>query len=72
VTDQKSYELLNPTAFQTYGFEYQPSQYGDGFITWQMGGDKIWTLKEKGMQANDLTMVSQRPISNEPMVSELP
>lgn len=42
--------------------------YGDGFITWQMGGSPTWTLKEAGMQANALTMVSQRPISNEPMV----
>lgn len=42
--------------------------YGDGFVTWQQGGDPIWTLKEAGMRPNNLTMVSQRPISNEPMV----
>lgn len=45
--------------------------YGNGYITWEQGGEPIWTLKEAGMRANNLTMVSQRPISNEPMVGHL-
>lgn len=48
---------------------FDDQMYGNGFITWTQGGDPIWTLKEEGMRANNLTMVSQRPISNEPMVS---
>ena len=37
VTDQVSYELLDPTRFQKYGFEYQPSVSRSSFFPSRFG-----------------------------------
>ena len=36
------------TNFQSYGFEYQPSEFegfGTGYITWSQNGSAMWTVR---------------------------
>lgn len=67
-SDQSSYELLHKDQYATYGFEWVPQKYGNGdsYVTWQIGGQPTWTLRESGMQANADAQIGARILSNEP------
>ncbi|GAA5981997.1 hypothetical protein JCM5350_000607 [Sporobolomyces pararoseus] len=67
-TDPDTYN--SSTNFQTYGFEYQPSEfegYGTGYITWSQNGSAMWTVRDKAMQANARAEVGDRVVTAEPM-----
>ncbi|CAE6479476.1 hypothetical protein ACGC1H_005368 [Rhizoctonia solani] len=51
--------------FSTYGFEYKPGN--DGYIQWVNDGKMVWEIKGAGMGADNKTMISQRPVPQEPM-----
>lgn len=48
-----------------YGFEYATGD--DGYITWVNDGRLAWTVRAAAMGANNVSMVSRRPIPEEPM-----
>lgn len=54
--------------FNTYGFEYNPSRGDDGYVTWQVGGEKTWTATTASLAPNDKVKIGQRLIPEEPMV----
>lgn len=57
-------------SFQTYGYELwsDPSHRDQGYVTWSVGTDKTWTLNAEAIGPDPDTKVSQRLISEEPMV----
>ncbi|GME31982.1 glycoside hydrolase family 16 protein [Neofusicoccum parvum] len=50
-------------AYQTYAFDYTPGD--DGFITWHVGDEPMWTLDARAIGPNG--NVAQRVIPQEPM-----
>ncbi|CAE6456846.1 unnamed protein product [Rhizoctonia solani] len=63
-TNQNCY-TQNGGCFSTYGFEYKPGN--DGYIQWVNDGKMVWEVKAAGMGADSKTMISQRPVPQEPM-----
>jgi len=59
-----------PNAFSTYGVEYysNPNHRSEGYITWFSGGAPTWTLTPGSIGPNPISNISQRIISEEPMV----
>ncbi|PVG00271.1 putative KRE6-glucan synthase subunit [Serendipita vermifera] len=53
--------------FDTYGFEYWPSRGDDGYVTWQSGGVKSWTVTTASLAPNEQVQIGQRLIPEEPM-----
>ena len=53
--------------FSTYGFEYSPGT--DGYVQWVNDAKAVWEIKGAGMNADPNTLISQRPVPQEPMVS---
>ncbi|KAG8701814.1 hypothetical protein FRC11_011880, partial [Ceratobasidium sp. 423] len=51
--------------FSTYGFEYKPGT--DGYIQWVNDGKMVWEVKAAGMGPDSKTLISQRPVPQEPM-----
>lgn len=64
-------DMYDGEQFQTFAFEYVPSNTPgeDSYIRWQLGGEETWRMYEETMGPNPKSKVSQRTISNEPMVS---
>lgn len=54
--------------YGTYGFEYWPSRGDDGYITWNVNGEKTWTVTTASVGPNEISQVGQRLIPEEPMV----
>lgn len=52
--------------FSTYGFEYSPGT--NGYIQWVNDAKAVWEIKGAGMNADSATLISQRPVPEEPMV----
>ncbi|KAI0084781.1 glycoside hydrolase family 16 protein [Irpex rosettiformis] len=59
----------NNKAYTTYGFEWwsNPSNRGEGYVTWYSQGQKSWSITSKTIGADATSQVSQRLISEEPM-----
>ncbi|GAA5927478.1 uncharacterized protein JCM15063_005912 [Sporobolomyces koalae] len=67
-TDPATYN--SSTNFQSYGFEYQPSEFegfGTGYITWSQNGSAMWTIRDSAMQANTKAQIGNRLVTAEPM-----
>ncbi|GAA5893040.1 uncharacterized protein JCM6883_007547 [Sporobolomyces salmoneus] len=67
-TDPDTYN--STTNFQSYGFEYQPSEFegfGTGYITWSQNGSAMWTIRDSAMAANSRAEVGNRVVTAEPM-----
>ncbi|GAA6060271.1 hypothetical protein JCM10212_003971 [Sporobolomyces blumeae] len=67
-TDPDTYN--STTNFQSYGFEYQPSEFegfGTGYITWSQNGSAMWTIHDKAMEANAEAEIGNRVVTAEPM-----
>lgn len=56
--------------FIKYGFEWwsNPSDRSEGYITWFSNGQETWTLDAAAIGADSTTEISDRLISEEPMV----
>ncbi|KAF8078775.1 glycoside hydrolase family 16 protein [Lyophyllum atratum] len=63
--NQDCYELLLGCS-SIYGFEYKSGGYG-GYISWISDGKLAWTLKQEGMDADEVVEISIRPIPREPL-----
>ncbi|KAJ7630781.1 beta-glucan synthesis-associated protein [Roridomyces roridus] len=50
-TDQTCYQLIDPTCFGVFGFEYKPG-FDDAYITWVSDNQAAWTLNQAGMAAD--------------------
>lgn len=62
--NQECYELSGGCS-SIYGFEYAPGN--TGFITWVSDGAASWTTYATGLGPDNQTLISQRPIPEEPM-----
>ncbi|OMH82810.1 putative beta-glucan synthesis-associated protein [Zancudomyces culisetae] len=60
-------EVSGGRKFQTFGFEYTPGE--NGFIRWYSNGQPVWEINSSAIGPNEFSKVSQRLISEEPMVS---
>jgi hypothetical protein len=67
-------ENYNNTGYQSYGFEWwsDPGNRDSGFVTWYANGQPTWTVTSASIGPDNTTMVSQRLIPEEPMVSTTP
>lgn len=63
-------QFYGPNGFAPYAYEYwsDPKNRGDGYITWFSNGQKTYTITSATTGPNSKTQVSQRLISEEPMV----
>jgi len=59
----------NNQSFQRYGFEYwsDPKNRDQGYVTWSVGDDKMWTMNAAAIGPDAKTEISRRPVSEEPM-----
>ncbi|KZT44415.1 glycoside hydrolase family 16 protein [Sistotremastrum suecicum HHB10207 ss-3] len=59
----------NNNSYETYGFEYwsDPNHRDQGYVTWFVGPNAMWTMTADTIGADSQTLVSQRPVSEEPM-----
>lgn len=59
--------------FMSLGFEWwsDPNRRSDGYITWYYNGQETWTATAASIGPNSASQVSQRLISEEPMVRNL-
>lgn len=66
-----SSDNYNNNGYASYGYEWwsNPSNRDEGFITWYSQGKKSWTVTSKTIGPDATSQVSQRLISEEPMVS---
>lgn len=51
--------------WQTFSYEYYPGE--NGYITWQVGNQKTWTLGPQMLAADTDAQISARTVSKEPM-----
>ena len=60
----------NNNGYATYGFEYwsNPSKRDEGYVTWFSQGKKSWAITADSIGPDTVSQVSQRLISEEPMV----
>jgi len=65
-TNQQCYQLIDPTCYEVFGFEYKPG-FNDGYISWISNNKLAWTLKAAGMGADTAVEIAARPIPQEPM-----
>jgi beta-glucan synthesis-associated protein KRE6 len=69
-TNQLCYEGSTAPCYATYGFQYKPGyQSDDAYITWINNNSLSWTLHAGGVGADPISEISERGISQEPMVS---
>lgn len=56
--------------FGTYGVEWwaDRNHRSDSFVNWYQGQDKMWTMTADAVGPDQVTMISQRPVAEEPMV----
>lgn len=68
LVDNQNY---NNNGYATYGFELwsDPSDRASGYVTWYANGQPSWQVTAASMGPDSITQVSQRLISEEPMVS---
>lgn len=66
LTDATSYE---GKGFTNFGYEYDPGPAGR--ITWAMNKTATWQLNAAAIGPNAPAGISQRLISEEPMVSDM-
>jgi beta-glucan synthesis-associated protein KRE6 len=61
----------NNKGYATYGFELwsNPNNRDEGYITWYSQGQESWTITSKTIGPDNVSKVSGRLISEEPMVS---
>ena len=64
-------QYYNNQAYAPYGFEWwsNPSNRGEGYITWFSNSSRTWTMTSGTIGPDSTTQISQRLISEEPMVS---
>ena len=64
-------QFYGGNGYSSYGFEYFSNQNNpqDGYITWYSNGQPSWQMTAATVGPNSLSEVSQRLISEEPMVS---
>ena len=64
-------QFYGGNGYAPYGFEYWSNQNNpqDGYITWYSNGQPTWQMTAATIGPNSLSEVSQRLISEEPMVS---
>jgi beta-glucanase (GH16 family) len=64
-------QVYGGNGYATYGFEYWSDQNNrqDGYVTWYSNGQPSWQMTAATVGPNSLTQVSQRLVSEEPMVS---
>ncbi|BGP13216.1 hypothetical protein JCM10213v2_001135 [Rhodosporidiobolus nylandii] len=65
-TDNTSY---SGRGYTSYGFEYDPGP--DGRITWAVNATQTWTLHSSAIGPSEEAQISQRPISEEPIILNL-
>lgn len=56
--------------FSTYGVDYQPTYIagpGSGYIYWLNEDQPMWRLGDSALVANNVSLVSQREVTGEPM-----
>jgi beta-glucanase (GH16 family) len=72
VTDVDAH-VYGGNGYATYGFEYWSDQKKrqDGYVAWYSNGQPSWKMTAATVGPNSLSQVSQRLISEEPMVSFL-
>ena len=70
VTNVES-QFYGGNEYAVYGFEYwsDPKNRQDGYVTWYSNGQPSWQMTEATVGPNSQSQVSQRLISEEPMVS---
>lgn len=63
-------KFYSGNAFETYGLEWfsNPSKRANGYINWLTGGTKRWTLTPATIGPDQDASISQRLITEEPMV----
>lgn len=63
--------LYDGEAYGSYGFEWfsNPDKRSDGYIEWISNGEASWKITSTTIGADDTTEISDRLISEEPMVS---
>lgn len=63
----------NGNGFATYGVEFwsDPDDRDGGYVVWYVNGKETWRVEASAIGPDTVSMVSQRLISEEPMVSEL-
>ncbi|TKY84686.1 hypothetical protein EX895_006588 [Sporisorium graminicola] len=52
-------------SYATYGFEYEPGP--NGYIDWESNGKRSWKVNAAALAADPVSMISDRPIPEEPM-----
>jgi hypothetical protein len=64
-------KFYSGNGFETYGLEWfsNPSKRTSGYINWLTGGTKRWTLTPATIGPDQDASISQRLITEEPMVS---
>ena len=64
-------QFYGGTGYAPYGFEYWSDQNNpqDGYVTWYSNGQPSWQMTAATVGPNSLSEVSQRLVSQEPMVS---
>ena len=70
VTDVDS-QLYGGNGYATYGYEYwsDPNNRQDGYVTWYSNGQPSWKATAATVGPNSVSQISERLISEEPMVS---
>lgn len=68
--DSQNYD---DNGYAPYGFEWwsNPSHRDQGYITWYSGGTKTWTMEASAIGSDSVSLVSQRLVPEEPMVSAI-
>lgn len=63
-------QFYGGNAYAPYAYEYwsDPNNRDDGYITWYSNGQQTWTMTSATIGPNSQSQVSQRLISEEPMV----
>ena len=64
----------NDQGYAVYGYEWwsNPSNRGEGFITWVANGQKTWTMTADTIGPDSTTQISERIVPEEPVVSLRP
>ena len=59
--------------YATYGYEWwsNPSNRGEGYITWFADGKESWTMTADTIGADSTTEISARIVPEEPMVCSI-
>ena len=67
-------QVYGGNGYATYGFEYWSDQKNrqDGYVTWYSNGQPSWKMTAATVGPNSQTQISQRLVSEEPMVSYSP